>query len=493
VADLLREVISKDSFYWLYNAPPPSVPSSLPGPDSMEAPLPHGLRMSTVNPVGSLHSTDDVALGYLKQRDAGAFLRPPETRYYSPSYWSQCHPVQLLRPVLNKLAGLRSSDLCSAYLCLVWDQVLLGRKKALFARPCPLCGLPDSLDYVFLRCTALLDRRKEIWDDVMHFYVFGVIPANGFFSACTERVCAYVLAYITMAFNTALQLADRDALSMWMSHPLWDTLLLLEHQLSSVPMSIHELRYLRKAFISVLATLLYGARSLWLLRCTEAFQPASGFTSMSTTRLSSSHSSQLSIFSFMSSLATPGPWLSSYESDALDEDEALNPDDMVDEGREDPVYSSSADDPGHSHFAIGSEASAEVMVDEWGAVLVHSLFADDPAPSHFVSVAPWGPPLLIFLCSVLGLQQATRDLQRPVRLVGQLPLPLPSRSLFQPRVVTSVTLVSTWGTLPTWLWRRTSIESSSSHPPSRRWSFPASISWGPPITATPGSKTLTSA
>jgi hypothetical protein len=61
----------------------------------------------------------------------------------------------------------------------------------------------------------------------MRPYVFGFVPVKGFPPACTERVRAYVRAYITMAFNTALQFADRDALSMWMSHPLWDTLLLL--------------------------------------------------------------------------------------------------------------------------------------------------------------------------------------------------------------------------------------------------------------------------
>jgi hypothetical protein len=235
--------MSKDSFYWLYNAPLPPVLPFPPGPDSMKAPLPQDLRMPTVNHVGSLYSTDDAALGYLKQRDAGVSLRPPETRYYSPSYWSQRRAVQLLRPVLNKLAGLRSFDLRSAYLCLVWDQVPSGRKKGLFARRgadhCPLCGILDSLDHVVLSCTALLGRRKEIWDDVMRPYVFGFFPAKGFAPACTERMRAYVLSYITMAFNTNLQLTDRDALSMLMSHPLWDTLLLLEQQLSSVPMSVH--------------------------------------------------------------------------------------------------------------------------------------------------------------------------------------------------------------------------------------------------------------
>jgi hypothetical protein len=121
-------------------------------------------------------------------------------------------------------------------------------------------------------------------------------------------------------------------------------------------MSIRELRYLRKAFISVLATLLHGARSLWLLRCTEAFQPANGFTSMSTTRLSPSHSTQLSISFFMSSPASPGPWLSSFESDALDEDEVLIP-----------------------------KVSVANMMDAGGEVLVYLLLL--MTLSHFVSVA----------------------------------------------------------------------------------------------------------
>jgi hypothetical protein len=63
VAVLLREVMSEDSFYWLYNASFPPVSHSPPGPDSIEAPLLYDLRMPTVKPVGSLYSTDDAALG----------------------------------------------------------------------------------------------------------------------------------------------------------------------------------------------------------------------------------------------------------------------------------------------------------------------------------------------------------------------------------------------------------------------------------------------
>jgi hypothetical protein len=251
---------------------------------------------------------------------------------------------------------------------------------------------------------------------------------------------------------------------MWMSHPLWDTLLLLEHQLFSVPMSIHELRYLRKAFISVLATLLHGARSFWILRCTEVFQPASWFTLMSTTRFFPSHSSQLSISSFMSSLVTPGPWLSSFESDASGEDEDLRP-----------------------------EVRMEAMVDKEGEDLVHSSSAADPDFSHFVSVADLkrtpGASSFDFPCSVLGLQWATRDMQRPVRLVGQLPppLPLPLPASGHPVRNSRVNMGYSAD-----LALETNVNQVGLLPVSfEKVVVPASTPWGLPTTATPGSKTLT--
>jgi hypothetical protein len=143
-----------------------------------------------------------------------------------------------------------------------------------------------------------------------------------------------VRAYVKMAFNTDSKIADSNALSMWMSHPLYEILSLLEIELSSVPMSIHELRYLRKVFIPVLAKLLHGVCCLWLLRCSEAFPPASGYSFMTSTRLSP-HSTQLPISSFMS----PGPWLSSYDSDVSDDD--MTPYSL---------RSSYADDPNLAHF-----------------------------------------------------------------------------------------------------------------------------------------------
>jgi hypothetical protein len=65
-----------------------------------------------------------------------------------------------------------------------------------------------------------------------------------------------------MAFNTASDIANSNAISMWMSYPLPEFLLILKIKLSSVPIFIHELRYLRKVFISVLAKILHGARCL---------------------------------------------------------------------------------------------------------------------------------------------------------------------------------------------------------------------------------------
>jgi hypothetical protein len=78
----------------------------------------------------------------------------------------------------------------------------------------------------------LVNRRKEIWDDIMRPYKFGVISTDGFPTACTERVRAYVRAYIKMAFNTDSKISDSNALSMWMSHPLYEILSLLEIDLS---------------------------------------------------------------------------------------------------------------------------------------------------------------------------------------------------------------------------------------------------------------------
>jgi hypothetical protein len=85
--------MSKNSFYWFNDGTSPLVPPAPPGSDSMEAPLSRNLRMPTDNYVGLFHSTDDATLGYLKQRDLKASLRPLETCHYAFSYWSRCRAV----------------------------------------------------------------------------------------------------------------------------------------------------------------------------------------------------------------------------------------------------------------------------------------------------------------------------------------------------------------------------------------------------------------
>jgi hypothetical protein len=66
---LLREVISRESFYWLYDGAPPPVPPAPPAPNLMEASLFPDLWMPTAIPVGLLYSTNDQTLDYLLQRD----------------------------------------------------------------------------------------------------------------------------------------------------------------------------------------------------------------------------------------------------------------------------------------------------------------------------------------------------------------------------------------------------------------------------------------
>jgi hypothetical protein len=226
-------------------------------------------------------------------------------------------------------------------------------------------------------------------------YEFGVSPAAGLPTACTERVRAYVRAYIKMALNTDSKIADSNALSMWMSHPLYEILSLLEIKRSSVPMTFHELRYLRKVFIPVLAKLLHGACCLWLLRCSEAFPPANGYSSMTSTHLSP-HSTQLPISSFMS----PDLWLSSYDFDVSDKDD----NDMT---------------------------PTDSAADEVGACSVCSLYADDPNLTHFVSVADLqrtpGAIAIDSPCSVWGCPRGVRAPRLAEPLARRfLPSPRPS-------------------------------------------------------------------
>jgi hypothetical protein len=156
-------------------------------------------------------------------------------------------------------------------------------------------------------------------------------------------------------------------------------------------MSIHELRYLRKAFIPVLAKLL-------ATRCSEAFPSASDYSFMTSTRLSP-HSTQLPISSFMS----PGPWLSSYDSDVSDED-----DDKM--------------------------TPADSAADEAGVCSVHSSYADDPDLAHFVSVADLQrtPGAFAIDFSLFCLGMPVRGTGSEAYRAACSPLPSPSPSPLPP-------------------------------------------------------------
>jgi hypothetical protein len=125
--------------------------------------------MPTANPIGSFYIPLTRAHEYLRQREAGYELqsRTEESKYYPKGYWTSSS-LAFVKPVLNKLGSSRFSDLRANYLLVMWDQYPTGRKKPLFsglaADPCPLCGYPDSLDHVALRCSApaVEEERQEL-------------------------------------------------------------------------------------------------------------------------------------------------------------------------------------------------------------------------------------------------------------------------------------------------------------------------------------------
>jgi hypothetical protein len=168
-----------------------------------------------------------------------------------------------MKPVLDKLGSSRFSDLRANYLLVMWDQYPTGRKKALFtglaADSCLLCGDPDSMDHVALRCPApaLEEKRQELWTDINRPYLFGRAPAKTISPGYTERVQTYLREYIKLAFSVDLAQdrydgdKDKERLAMWLARAQWPLLNRLDelflHRLFTVP----ELLYLRKKLISV--------------------------------------------------------------------------------------------------------------------------------------------------------------------------------------------------------------------------------------------------
>jgi hypothetical protein len=154
-------------------ATPDGVPRR--GGEATEIPSPTGITQRGEKARESGHQRT-----FLCQREAGYELqsRTQESKYYPKGYWTSSS-LAFVKPVLDKLGSSRFSDLRANYLLVMWDQFSTGRKKALFsglaADSCPLCGYPDSMDHVALRCsaTALEEKRKELWTDVNRPYLFG--------------------------------------------------------------------------------------------------------------------------------------------------------------------------------------------------------------------------------------------------------------------------------------------------------------------------------
>jgi hypothetical protein len=92
VEDLLTEVMSPDSLFW------------------------SSKRIPSVNSICSMNSPVIEFARYLQQRDAQTANEDPhQIQYYPLGYWSNS-AIGLIKPVLDKLAGKRFSDLRVAFL-----------------------------------------------------------------------------------------------------------------------------------------------------------------------------------------------------------------------------------------------------------------------------------------------------------------------------------------------------------------------------------------
>jgi hypothetical protein len=111
----------------------------------------------------------------------------------------------MIKPVLDKLTGKRFSDLRVAFLNLIWDYIPTGRRKGMFLKKCPddcpLCGLPDSLDHIVLRCVTLNSIREQIKREVNLPYIRGKSFPSALPAGETPRMREYIRQYITRAFN----------------------------------------------------------------------------------------------------------------------------------------------------------------------------------------------------------------------------------------------------------------------------------------------------
>jgi hypothetical protein len=176
---------------------------------------------------------------------------------------------------------------------------------------CPLCGLPDSLYHIVLRCASLNLIRQQIKRDVNLPFLRGKSFPLALPAGATPQICEYIRQYISRAFNDehSGSSPDTHAVALWIARSQIDTLQSLDRPFTSARLSVAEARYLQKTLVSVSSKLLAGASRMWQNRCRQYTTPVSSYATMTSNRLTPG-SVQPSIYSAFSALRAASNTLS---------------------------------------------------------------------------------------------------------------------------------------------------------------------------------------
>jgi hypothetical protein len=168
---------------------------------------------------------------------------------------------------------------------------------------CPLCGLPNSLDHIVLRCTSLNSIRQQIKRDVNLPFAREKSSTLSLPARATPRVREYIRQYISRAFNDehSGSSPDTHAVAIWIARSQIDTLQSLDRPFTSARLSVAEAQYLQKALVSVSSKLLAGASRMWQNRSRQYTTPVNSYATMTSDRLTPG-SVQPSIYSAFSAL-----------------------------------------------------------------------------------------------------------------------------------------------------------------------------------------------
>ena len=177
------------------------------------------------------------------------------------------------------LAPGRNYDLRASLLSLVWAQVPTGNKIGQFTNsppePCPLCGEPDSLEHVILRCPGVDSLRRDFKFELSQMYIPDQDPKRKPLGTdLPEIVRKCMRKYIKMALSyEAPELPDTSILAIWLARPQQSTLCQWDQGVSYPSLVAKEQQHLFKELVRTSARLLESARRLWRARCSQAFDP----------------------------------------------------------------------------------------------------------------------------------------------------------------------------------------------------------------------------